>query len=83
LSSSFADRSGNHRRPLDRAHVDVVCAYCPDTRACYYIDIPEDAGSATLRLSEAANGQRVNVRPAERFTRISWPRSSMDRATAF
>ena len=69
FSTSYADRTGNHRRKLDRSHVDVVCVYCPDTGACYYIEA-EDGGSATLRLSDAANGQRLNVRRAELFTKV-------------
>ncbi|MBI3725384.1 hypothetical protein HY251_15740 [bacterium] len=41
---------------------------CPDTDTCYYIEAAGDAASATLRLTEAANGQKVNVRRAELLT---------------
>jgi hypothetical protein len=70
FSTSYGDRVGSHRRPIDRAHVDLVAAYCPDTDECYYIAPEEGTASAALRIAEPCNGQRVGIRAAAEFRRV-------------
>src|SRR5262245_28219800 len=65
FSTSYGDARGSHRRALDRSEVDVVCAYCPDTDKCYYLNPREHVASATLRIQPAANSQRRGVCEAQ------------------
>ena len=62
--------NGTYSRPLDKAEVDVVCIYCPDTRACYYVDPNQFARSVSLRITSSRNRQERNVLPAERFRTV-------------
>ena len=70
FTNSYGDASGSHKRRLDRRHVDLVCAYCPDTETCYYIKLVEKAESATLRIGKTANGQTARIRWAEKYTQV-------------
>ena len=49
--------------------VDAIAAYCQDLNTCYFLPIEEIDGSSTvhLRLTPAANNQRVAVRFAAEF----------------
>jgi hypothetical protein len=38
MKTCWADRHGVHTVPIDRTSIDLLCAYCPDTHACYYLD---------------------------------------------
>jgi PD-(D/E)XK endonuclease len=67
FSSSWSDSKGTYVRPLDKAEVDVVCIYCPDTGACYYVDPKLFARSVSLRVTPSRNRQERNVLRAERF----------------
>lgn len=52
FTSSWANSSGVHTKKMDRALVDVVAVYCPDTRECYYLD-PKDFGvQMNLRVAD-------------------------------
>jgi hypothetical protein len=68
FASSWADRHGVHRVVMDKASVDVVCAYCPDTRRCYYIDPRRHGNSVALRLAPTRNKQSKRVLLADDFT---------------
>jgi hypothetical protein len=68
--SSWADRHGVHTLRMDKSSVDLVCAYCPDTRRCYYIDPRRHGNSVTLRITPTRNGQSKGVLLAEHFTEI-------------
>ena len=57
-------------RPLDNEEVDVVCIYCPDTGACYYVDPKQFARSVSLRVTPSRNRQERNVLQAERFRAV-------------
>jgi PD-(D/E)XK endonuclease len=65
--SMWSDSKGTHVRPLDKEHVDVVCIYCPDTRACYYVDPKRFGRSVSLRVTPSRNRQQRNVLLAEAF----------------
>ena len=62
--SVWADRKGTHTAPMDKAAIDLVCVYFPDTDECYYIRPTGHAASVTLRIAPARNGQLVGVLPA-------------------
>ena len=65
--STWADRRGTHTVPLDKGEVDVVCIYCPESDACYYLR-PQDHGqSVTLRVVPSRNGQQHGVLFASAF----------------
>jgi hypothetical protein len=68
FSSSWADRHGVHKLPMDKASVDVVCLYCPDTRRCYYIDPRRHGNTVQLRLVPTRNNQSKRVLLADDFT---------------
>ena len=67
FSSSWADRHGVHIQKMDKAEVDVVCIYCPDTQLCYYFDPLLFRKSVTLRVTPARNSQTKGVLPAENY----------------
>jgi hypothetical protein len=71
--SSWADRHGVHSVPMDKAEVDILCVYCPDTDECYYVRPAAHRRSVTLRITPTANGQRVGVWPASSFRRLLPP----------
>lgn len=59
--STWSDTHGVHKQLLDKALVDILCVYCPDTDACYYVEPRAYRDSVTLRVSSARNGQMVGV----------------------
>jgi hypothetical protein len=65
--SMWADRNGTHTRPTDKAEVDAVCIYCPDSDECYYVRPVALGASVTLRIAPTRNGQLVNVLHASGF----------------
>jgi PD-(D/E)XK endonuclease len=65
--STWSDSRGTYRRPLDKQEVDVVCIYCPDTRACYYVDPKAFGISVSLRVRPSRNGQARNVLIADDY----------------
>jgi hypothetical protein len=65
--SSWADSNGNHARPIDKDDIDVLCIYCPDTRACYYVDPKNFGRSVTLRVVPSRNNELNNVLMADEF----------------
>ena len=67
FESSWSDSRGSYHRPLDKQEVDVVCIYCPESRACYYVDPKAFRTSVTLRLTPSRNNQSRNVLFAEQF----------------
>ena len=69
--SSWADRHGVHSVPMDKAEVDVIGVYCPDTDECYYVRPGDHAKSVTLRVTPSRNGQVAGVWPAAAFRRLA------------
>lgn len=65
--STWADRNGTHKRPVDKSEIDVICIYCPDTNECYYVSPHELRESVVLRLTPSRNNQRVGIRLASAF----------------
>jgi hypothetical protein len=68
--SSWSDSNGTYARPLDKAEIDVLCIYCPDTRTCYYIDPKQFGRSVTLRATPPRNRQERNILRAEDYRAI-------------
>jgi hypothetical protein len=61
--SIWSDRHGAHKKLVDKAAIDVLCVYVPDTDECYYVR-PSDFGqSVTLRVTPSRNNQQVGVLP--------------------
>lgn len=73
FKSTWSDANGTHVRPLDKEEIDLVCVYCPDTRACYYIDPKRFRRSVSLRVTPSRNGQQTNVSPADAFRSVPIP----------
>ena len=69
----WADRHGTHVKPSDKAEVDVLCIYCPETDACYYLRPSDHRQSVTLRVTPAKNGQERNVLQADAFRAFPQP----------
>jgi len=70
LTSSWADRNGNHAKHHDKGRFDAVAVYCPDTQSVYYVkagEFAENVDAFTLRLAPAKNGQKAGVRMASEF----------------
>jgi hypothetical protein len=68
--SSWSDSKGTYVQALNKRDVDVVCIYCPDTRACYYVDPKRVGRSVSLRVTRSRNGQERNVLRADAFRTI-------------
>ncbi len=70
FNSTWSDRHGVHKRPMDKASVDVVAVYCPDVDTCFYVDPSHFGGAVTLRLEPAKNCQQIGVSYAEEFRQL-------------
>ena len=68
--STWSDSNGTYARPLDKDDVDIVCIYCPETDACYYVDPREFRRSVSLRVTPSRNRQEHGVLMAEDFRAI-------------
>lgn len=69
FDGSWANTKGSHKRRLNKVLVDIICVYCPDTDACYYLN-PSDFGvSATLRVSDDKRPTK-NARMAADYTTV-------------
>jgi hypothetical protein len=68
--SSWSDANGSYVRPLDKDDVDLVCIYCPDTRACYYVDPKQFGQSVALRVTPTRNRQERNILLADEFRTV-------------
>ncbi|WP_278236949.1 group I intron-associated PD-(D/E)XK endonuclease [Isoptericola sp. AK164] len=69
--SVWNDRQGTHAKPADKAAVDIVCIYCPETDECYYIRPSDHGASVTLRIEPSRNGQRSRVLDAAGFRSLA------------
>ncbi|WP_284225647.1 group I intron-associated PD-(D/E)XK endonuclease [Mycobacterium antarcticum] len=74
--SMWADRHGTHTTLMDKAAIDVVCIYCPETDRCYYVRPDEYGTSVTLRIAPSRNRQQAGVLDAEAFRQL--PTSAND-----
>jgi hypothetical protein len=70
LKSSWADRHGTHIVPIDKAAIDLICVFCPETRTCYYFDPNDVELHVNLRIEPTRNNQAKHVRWARDFTEI-------------
>ena len=70
LGGNWADRHGTHSVLIDKDSIDLLCVYCPDTRACYYVDPHTVNRTVCLRVFEARNQQQKRIRWAKDFTEI-------------
>jgi hypothetical protein len=55
--------------PIDRSAIDLLCIYCPETRACYYVDPKLIGNAVALRITAPRNRQQK---------RINWARDFVD-----
>ena len=61
LSTCWADRHGTHQVDIDKSSIDLLCIYCPDTRACYYVDPHAVRKSVILRIDPPRNHQKKRI----------------------
>jgi len=69
--SMWTDRNGTHMTPTDKAAIDAVCIYCPETDGCYYVRPAEHGASVTLRITPSRNGQQLGVLDAAAFRELA------------
>lgn len=55
---------------MDKAAIDIVCVYCPDTDECYYVRPADHGTSVTLRLVPSRNSQRVGIVQASAYRHL-------------
>jgi len=70
LRNTYADRHGCHARKRSVGDYDILAAYCPETKAVYFIPdevLANTTTSFSLRLEKAKNGQAKGVHLAEDF----------------
>ncbi|MGK2865069.1 MAG: group I intron-associated PD-(D/E)XK endonuclease [Mycobacterium sp.] len=67
LRSTWSDRNGVHTTPIDKASVDAICIYCPETDECYYIRPTDHGASVNLRIAPTKNGQHKRILEAAAF----------------
>ena len=71
MRTSWADRHGVHTLTIDRASIDLLCVYCPDTGVCYYLDPALIRGTNMyLRNEPTRNNVAKGVHWAKDFTGI-------------
>src|SRR5690349_6859176 len=51
--SNWTDRNGMKHVPVDKTTIDLLCIYCPDTDACYYVDPWQHRASVTIRVTSS------------------------------
>jgi hypothetical protein len=68
--TAWADRHGTHTLPMNKDEVDVVCVYCPETGACYYVAPRRFKEAVKLRIGATRNGQSKGVLRAEDFLQL-------------
>jgi hypothetical protein len=62
-----ANAHTTHMKPSDKAEVDILCIYCPDTDCCYYVRPEAHGQSVTLRVHPSRNNQAHGVLAASDF----------------
>lgn len=67
FKSNWTDRHGVHTALIDKAAVDVICVYCPETDECYYVRPADHGKSVTLRVVPSKNRQVLRVLLASEF----------------
>ena len=70
VTTTWADKNGNHRTAYDLNEIDVIAVYCPDTDLVYFIPVAELEGKSTgisLRLETPKNNQMKGVRMADQY----------------
>ena len=68
LATSWADKNGNHRTGYDKAEVDVICLFCPDTDKCYFVGLDNwEVNNISLRLEKPKNNQVKGICMAEDY----------------
>ena len=70
LSTCWADKHGTHQVAIDKYSIDLLCIYCPDTRACYYVDPHSVKKTVCLRVTAPRNSQKKRIRWARDCTEI-------------
>jgi hypothetical protein len=55
---------------MDKAAVDLVGIYCPDTDKCYYFDPRKFNQAVKLRVRAPRNNQRAYVKQAADYRRV-------------
>ena len=69
LSTSWADRNGNHRRRRSAGQFSLLAIYSPG-RGVFFLkdsELGDNGQCVCLRFSPAKNNQRCGVRMAENF----------------
>jgi hypothetical protein len=70
FKTSWSDRNGIHEKPIDKALVDIMCIYCPDTDVCYYFDPKSFNKSVSLRVDTPKNNQNAGVNVASDYRKV-------------
>lgn len=68
--TGWSDRNGVHKKPIDKAAVDIFCVYCPETDECYYLRPWDHGKSVNLRIAPSRNGQQAGVLLAANFREV-------------
>jgi len=55
---------------MDKAAIDTVCIYCPESDECYYVRADARGTSVTLRIAPSRNGQQAGVLDAAAFREL-------------
>jgi len=69
LSTSWADRRGNHRRNRKGGQYTILAIYCPDSGVYFLSDecLGQNCREVILRLGPTNNGQSRHVRMARDY----------------
>lgn len=70
VTTTWADKNGNHRTAYDLDEIDVIAVYCPDTDLIYFVpagELKDRSTGISLRLEKPKNNQTKGVRLAEQY----------------
>ena len=68
MSSSWADKKGNHTRAHKKTDYDSIAVYCPETKECYFMkSIEIKYKEITLRIKDTKNNQRKYIKLASSY----------------
>ncbi len=69
VSTSWADRNGNHMRRYRASDFDYYAIYCPEKEMILYAP-NKRSGPKTIRFERSGNNQSMHIRWAKAFTEL-------------
>ena len=70
FASSWSDKHGTHKVPVNKDNIDLYCVYCPETDECYYLDPKLSNRSISLRVKTPKGNLLSNMKFAKDYREV-------------